>query len=107
MTTDLDGFKLINPCGITDRPVTSLENEIARAGALELEPLAHRTAAHFGHVFEQPIELVESLAALDPSLAELAGRISDAQAAPVVGVPLKVPRQIEQLQHRPEPPVRA
>jgi lipoyl(octanoyl) transferase len=113
VTTDLDGFKLINPCGITDRPVTSLENEIARAGnsaptgALDLEPLAHRAAAHFGNVFEQPVEAVLSLATLDPSLAELACRICDAQASPTVGIPLKVPRQIEQLQHRPEPPVTA
>jgi lipoyl(octanoyl) transferase len=118
VTTDLDGFRLINPCGITDRPVTSLEKEIALTGrtaptgALELEPLAHRAASHFGHVFEQPVETVDGLAALYPSLAELAIRISEAQAseaqaAPVVGVPLKVPKQIEQLQHRPEPPVRA
>jgi lipoyl(octanoyl) transferase len=112
-TTDLDGFKLINPCGITDRPVTSLEREIARAGkstpsgALELEPLAHRAAAQFGHVFEQPVEAVDGLAALDPSLSEIAQHIRDAQPAPVVGVPLKVPKQIERLQQRPEPPVRA
>jgi lipoyl(octanoyl) transferase len=118
VTTDLDGFRLINPCGITDRPVTSLEKEVALtgrtvpAGGLELEPLAYRAAAQFGHVFEQPVETVDGLAALDPSLAELAIRISEGQArevqaAPVVGVPLTVPKQIEQLQHRPEPPVRA
>jgi len=118
VTTDLDGFGLINPCGITDRPVTSLEKEIARTGrsaptaTLELESLAQRVAAQFGRVFEQPIEFVDNLAVLDDSLLEIAHRISDAQATdaqarPVVGVPLKVPKQIEQLQQRPEPPVRA
>lgn len=112
-STDLDGFKLIHPCGITDRPVTSLEKEIVRAGksapagALDLEPLAHRAAAQFGQVFEQPVEAVAGLAALDPSLADFAGRINNAQAAPMVGVPLRIPRQIEQLNQNPEPPVRA
>jgi lipoyl(octanoyl) transferase len=118
VTTDLDGFRLINPCGIIDRTVTSLEKEIARAGTtaatgtLELESLAHRAAVHFGNVYEQPVEAVRSLAVLDESLAEIAGRIregqaSKAQAAPVVGVPLNVPKQIEQLHHRPGRPVRA
>jgi lipoyl(octanoyl) transferase len=118
VTTDLDGFSLINPCGITDRPVTSLEKQVAlsggsaAAGSLELEPLAHRAAVHFGRVFEQPVAEVESLATLHGSLREIAQRIenwqvSNAQAAPVVGVPLKVPRKIEQLQQRPDQPVRA
>jgi lipoyl(octanoyl) transferase len=118
VTTDLDGFALINPCGITDRPVTSLEREIAQAGktapasTLELESLAQRVAVQFGHVFEQPVEVADGLAALDDSLSEIAQRISDAQATvsqsgQFVGVPLKVPRQIGQLQQRREPPVRA
>ena len=118
VTTDLDAFRLINPCGITDRTVTSLEKEIASAGtvlpeaALELEPLAHRAAAQFGRVFEQPVEAVESLSALDESLSDVAQRINQAQSresqsAPVVGVPLKIPKKIEQLRKVPEQPVRA
>ncbi len=118
VTTDLDGFRLINPCGIADRPVTSLEKEIALtgspapAGALELGVLANRAARQFGQVFLQPVESVENLAVLDLSLTELAARISEAQAeevqaAPVVGVPLEMPKGSEKLQHRPEQPVRA
>jgi lipoyl(octanoyl) transferase len=113
VTTDLDGFRLINPCGITDRPVTSLEKEIALAGkttpeeGLALEPLAHRAAAQFGRVFEQPVEVAGSLTELDESLREVAQSIHEAQAAPSVGVPMKMPKKIEQLLKRPQEPVRA
>ncbi len=69
VTTDLRDFSLINPCGITDRPVTSLEREIASSGAapaslLSLESLAHRAARQFGLVFNQPVQFVQSLDAL-------------------------------------------
>ena len=113
VTTDLDGFRLINPCGITDRPVTSLEKEIALTGktapegSLALEPLAHRAAVQFGRVFEQPVGAVESLTELDESLREVAQSIHEAQAAPSVGVPLKRPKKIEQMLTRPQEPVRA
>jgi lipoyl(octanoyl) transferase len=65
VTTDLDDFRLINPCGITDRPVTSLAKEVADPAALPtLEALAHRAARQFGLVFAEPVETLESLAAL-------------------------------------------
>jgi lipoyl(octanoyl) transferase len=68
-TTDLRDFALINPCGITDRPVTSLEREVAGEfagpGRLpKLEFLAERSAHYFGAVFSEPVELVEDLAVL-------------------------------------------
>ena len=113
VTTDLDGFRLINPCGITDRPVTSLEREILRAGLtvdaekLALEPLAIRAATQFGRVFEEPVGEVASLAQLDLSLEDAEELISEKQAGAQVGVPLKVPREIERLRHAPDKPVRA
>jgi lipoyl(octanoyl) transferase len=56
VTTDLSGFGLINPCGIIDRAVTSLEREVGEPGLLPgLESIAHQAARHFGLVFGQPI----------------------------------------------------
>jgi lipoyl(octanoyl) transferase len=53
-TTDLDYFKLIVPCGIVDRGVTSLAR-LGRDG--RREPLEDRLAARFSEVFER--ELVD------------------------------------------------
>src|SRR5580698_314187 len=48
VTTDLRDFTLINPCGITDRPVTSLAREVAQPAVLPaLESIAHQAARHF------------------------------------------------------------
>ncbi len=65
VTTDLHDFQLINPCGITDRPVTSLEREIAKPADLPtLESIAHQAARQFGLVFDQQVLAVETLTAL-------------------------------------------
>ena len=65
VTTDLRDFALINPCGITSCPVTSLEREVASPKALpSLESIAHQAARQFGAVFYQPVEMLESLATL-------------------------------------------
>ena len=56
VTTDLRDFALINPCGITDRPVTSLEREVSRPETLpSLESIAHQAARQFGQVFNEQV----------------------------------------------------
>jgi lipoyl(octanoyl) transferase len=58
VTTELRDFQLINPCGITDKPVTSLERELADPATLpQLEAIAHEAARQFGIAFGQ--ELIE------------------------------------------------
>ena len=70
VTTNLDYFKLIVPCGIADRPVTSLAKEIAHAPHGQVRPLpdleqvAELAARNFGRVFEAQTLWLESLAAL-------------------------------------------
>jgi len=91
ITTDLRDFALINPCGITDRPVTSLEREIQRPKELPaLETVAHQAARQFGHVFEQQILAVESRDALFASVAP-------AVALPAQDTPLQIPVEVERL----------
>jgi lipoyl(octanoyl) transferase len=78
VNTNLDYFKLIVPCGITDKPVTSLEQEMAQSALSRgrkvpaLEDLAQQVARNFGRVFEAQTLWLESLDALfsSPGMSE-------------------------------------
>jgi lipoyl(octanoyl) transferase len=116
VTTDLRDFALINPCGITDRPVTSLEREIAdRKDLPSLESLAPMAAREFGLVFQEPVARVESLAALrasadaapDSATSEIPTQEVPAPAFPAIDTPLQIPPEIERLQHSKDRPVSA
>jgi lipoyl(octanoyl) transferase len=61
VTTDLRDFALIVPCGITDKPVTSLELESPYDLPPTLQEVANHTAAKFGHVFQRQMIAVNSL----------------------------------------------
>jgi lipoyl(octanoyl) transferase len=70
VTTDLDSFKLIVPCGIADKPVTSLEREMAKSflsggrKAPALDEVAQQVARNFGRVFAAQTLWLDSLDAL-------------------------------------------
>ncbi len=99
VTTNLDDFRLINPCGITDKPVTSLAREVSDPAALPtLEALAHRAAHLFGAVFDEPIETLENLAALRAQ-----AQTASAPESPAQDTPLQVPPTIERLRQLPRP----
>jgi lipoyl(octanoyl) transferase len=61
VTTNLRDFALIVPCGITDKPVTSLELESPHDPPPTLQEVANHTAAKFGHVFQRQMIAVNSL----------------------------------------------
>lgn len=65
VSTNLDHFKLIVPCGIADKPVTSLDRELAAFGSPQKTPSLQETAElvsrNFGRVFETQTLWLESL----------------------------------------------
>ena len=100
VTTDLKDFQLINPCGITDKPVTSLEREVPEGVMLpELEEIAHQAARQFGQVYGEQVLAVESLDALREQAA--ARERFSAEDRPV-----EVPDEVRRLHGDPERPVR-
>jgi lipoyl(octanoyl) transferase len=101
VTTDLDYFRLINPCGITDRPVTSLEREISDPRRVPtLESIAHEVARQFGIVFGQQILAVASL-------DDLRAQAQSAAPPAPQDTPLQIPAEVERLKGNIERPVRA
>ena len=82
VNTDLSYFNLIIPCGITAKPVTSMQQELGKP--LDLTAVAESISRNFGTVFSSQMLWVESL---------------DALLGRSVGVPMKPPAELRQL-HR-------
>ena len=62
VNTDLDYFKLIVPCGIESKPVTSMAQELGKEQSVEA--VAQSLSRHFGSVFRSQILWLETLDAL-------------------------------------------
>ncbi len=113
VTTDLRDFELINPCGITDRPVTSLEKEVPAPAILPgLEAIAHQAARQFGHIFSQQVLAIESLVALRAQAKAFSAPQAQSPAPevaqfPAEDTPLQIPKEVERLHGDIDRPVRA
>ncbi len=81
VNTDLSFFNLIVPCGITDKPVTSMARELGRK--LSLPEVEQSVSRNFGFVFGGQMLWLESL---DDLIAQPAD------------VPLEVPEQLRKIQ---------
>lgn len=88
VSTDLGHFKLIIPCGISDKPVTSLDRALGDAYPgiavmpLTLGEVSESVARNFGRVFGSEILWVDTL---------------DALLGHSVGVPMKLPENLREL----------
>jgi lipoyl(octanoyl) transferase len=80
VNTDLSYFNLIVPCGITTKPVTSMQQQLGRE--LDLNAVAESISRNFGVVFQTQILWVDTL---------------DALLGRTVGVPMKSPAELRQL----------
>jgi lipoyl(octanoyl) transferase len=80
VNTDLSFFNLIIPCGITTKPVTSMQRELGKP--LALNAVAESISRNFGVVFQSQILWVETL---------------DALLGGTVGVPMKPPAEFRKL----------
>jgi lipoyl(octanoyl) transferase len=78
--TDLSFFKLIIPCGITSKQVTSMAKEMGKVP--DMKEVANSVCRNFGQVFGSQILWLESL---------------DALLRPSVGVPLQVPAKLQKI----------
>ncbi len=100
LTTNLDYFKLIVPCGISDKPVTSLEQEMAASflsqgrKVPELGEVAQQVARNFGRVFEAQTLWLDSLDAL---LASSDKEQASSPAPSNQDSPARAPAEIREL----------
>jgi lipoyl(octanoyl) transferase len=80
VNTDLSYFNLIIPCGITAKPVTSMQKELNRE--LDLNAVSESISRNFGVVFHGQILWVDTL---------------DALLGHTIGVPMKPPTELRQI----------
>ncbi len=80
VNTDLDYFKLIVPCGIASKPVTSMSKETG--AELDIAEVAESVSRNFGLVFGKQILWLESVEAL---------------LGQKVGVPVKAPAELKRI----------
>ena len=80
VNTDLSFFDLIVPCGITAKPVTSMQRELQRT--VDINDVAHAVSRNFGSVFGSQMLWVETIEAL---------------LGHSVGVPMKTPEELRRV----------
>ncbi len=86
VNTDLSYFDLIVPCGISSKPVTSMQKELNRA--LAMQDVAHSVSRNFGTVFGSQILWLDNL---------------DALLGNNLGIPMKPPETLRKIHGEDDP----
>jgi len=92
VSTDLDFFSLIVPCGIPGRPVTSMQKELQKTPAME--EVATAASRNFGCVFRSQMLWLESLEDL---IGELPMTTAKPAAIANEDTPARPPRELREL----------
>ncbi len=99
VSTDLDFFTLIVPCGLAGKPVTSMERELQKS--LTTDEVATAASRNFGRVFQSQMLWLESL---DDLLADAAEPEKTSIVRPPVSeppanqdTPARAPRELRKL----------
>jgi len=92
VATDLDFFSLILPCGLTGKPVTSMERELKKS--ISLEEVATSASRNFGRVFNTQMLWLESL---DDLLAQAAEVGSQPTVRATEDTPARPPKELRDL----------
>jgi lipoyl(octanoyl) transferase len=85
VNTDLSYFNLIVPCGITAKPVTSMQQELGRE--VDLIQVAESMSRNFGRVFGSQMLWVETI---------------DALLGQKVGTPMRLPAELRKIRSESE-----
>ncbi len=100
VTTDLDFFSLIVPCGLTGKQVTSMQRELQKP--LGMEEVATAASRNFGRVFQSQMLWLESLDDLlaqvsEPEKAGAEPKAEAVQAPANQDIPARPPKELREL----------
>jgi lipoyl(octanoyl) transferase len=100
VSTDLDFFTLIVPCGLTGKAVTSMGRELQKP--LTVDQVAIAASRHFGRVFQSQMLWLESLddllaSAAEPEKSAVVARLESVESPANQDTPARPPRELRKL----------